>query len=152
MFTRFAAAVQEPGYHRDHEVPKLALRVAHTKRGLRKSWVLRVKLRGRDTHLGLGTYPTVTLKEARKKAWAALDEIEAQRDPRHRHSPRLRELFDLIIQERAGSSTIWRNSATLMRCEPHMRKVVDSNLGDLAGDRNCQRGPNGPRGVLPGVP
>ena len=55
--------MQTPGYHRDHEVPKLALRVGR----LSKTWVLRVKLRGQDTHLGLGSYPGVTLEMARKR-------------------------------------------------------------------------------------
>ena len=34
-----------------------------------KSWVQRLTIEGRRTDLGLGPYPTVTLKKARHKAW-----------------------------------------------------------------------------------
>ena len=94
MSATFAAQVEEPGYYRDHEVPPLALRVRATEITVgnrscvlwNKSWVLRVEIGGQDTHLGMGSYPGVPLE----KAWAALDEIAAKRDPRHRNNPRLR--------------------------------------------------------------
>ena len=95
-----------------------------------KSWVLRVKIKEQDTHLGLGSYPEVTLEKARKKAWAALDEIEASRDPRHRNNPRLREIAELVTEERSASSKIWRSPGTLQRWGNHLRKFINPYLGE----------------------
>ena len=139
MTGRFAAAVQTPGYYRDHEVPDLKLRVRATeiRVGNRscviwtKSWILRVEIDGQDTHLGLGSYPEVTLEKARKKAEAAQKDIAAKRDPRHRKNPRLREIAEQIIEERSASSKTWRGAGTRKRWENHLRKFINPYLGDM---------------------
>ena len=139
MSATFAAEVKEPGYYRDHEVPNLALRVRVTeiRVGNRscviwiKSWILRVKIKGQDTHLGLGDYPSVTLEKARKKAEAAQKDIAAKRDPRHRKNPRLREVAEQIIEERSASSKIWRGAGTRKRWENHLYKFINPHLGDM---------------------
>ncbi|MCZ8081099.1 MAG: integrase arm-type DNA-binding domain-containing protein [Rhodobacteraceae bacterium] len=46
-----------------------------------KSWVLRVTVGTKRRDIGLGSFPTVTLAQAREKARAARDTIEAGRDP-----------------------------------------------------------------------
>ena len=76
------AQIRQPGYYRDYEVPGHWLRVQNTSRGISKSWVQRVTIDGQVTNLGHGHYPEVALEEARRRAWAALDEIAADRDPR----------------------------------------------------------------------
>ncbi len=76
------AQIRQPGYYRDYEVPGHWLRVQNTSRGISKSWVQRVTIDGQVTNLGHGHYPEVALEEARRRAWAALDEIAARRDPR----------------------------------------------------------------------
>lgn len=61
----------------------LTLRVKRTRNGrLSKVWAQRVVIGGKPTYLGLGTYPTVTLAEARRRALKNRREIEAGRDPR----------------------------------------------------------------------
>ena len=47
-----------------------------------KRWSQRVRINGRETNLGLGGYPVVTLAEARKKALANRRVIEQGLDPR----------------------------------------------------------------------
>ena len=139
MSATFAAEVEEPGYYRDHEVPPLALRVRVTEITVgnrscvlwNKSWVLRVEIGGQDTHLGMGSYPGVPLEKARKKAWAALDDIAAKRDPRHRKNPRLREISEQVIEERSSSSKIWRGPGTRQRWENDLRKRIYAYLGAM---------------------
>jgi hypothetical protein len=47
-----------------------------------KTWALRSRLNGRRIRVDLGTYPATTLKDARRKAHAALRVIERGDDPR----------------------------------------------------------------------
>lgn len=46
-----------------------------------KRWRLRYRHQGKEKMMSLGTYPLVTLKEARERAWAARKEIERGVDP-----------------------------------------------------------------------
>ena len=50
--------------------------------GLAKSWAQRVRIGGRPNNLGLGSYPLVTLAEARAKALQNARAIAQGRDPR----------------------------------------------------------------------
>ena len=139
MSATFAAEVKEPGYYRDHEEPNLKLRVRTTEITVgnrscvltTKSWILRVKIKRQDTHLGLGDYPGVTLEKARKKAKAAQKDIDAKRDPRHRKNPRLRQIAEQIIEERSASSKIWRGAGTRQRWENNLPKHIYPYLGDM---------------------
>ena len=139
MSATFAAQVEEPGYYRDHEEPNLQLRVRTTEITVgnrscvltKKSWILRVKIKRQDTHLGLGHYAGVTLEKARKKAGAALKEIAAGRDPRHRKNPLFREIAEQIIEERSNSSKIWRSPGTRQRWENNLPKHIYPYLGDM---------------------
>jgi hypothetical protein len=95
--------LDRPGWHAVGGVPGLLLQVrkptgASTK--LSRSWVLRIKNGSKRVPLGLGSYPQLTLKEAREKARRlvleardGVDLLESKRhgDRRylmHRQSPR----------------------------------------------------------------
>ncbi|WP_321866651.1 tyrosine-type recombinase/integrase [Paraburkholderia tropica] len=67
-----------PGTHAVGHVAGLALQITPT--GAR-SWILRVTVGGRRPEIGLGSYPSVSLKEAREKAQALRDEIASGVDP-----------------------------------------------------------------------
>ena len=122
----------EPGYHRDPMVHKLRLRVQDTKtKGRTKSWVLEVEINGQVTHIGLGCYPAVAQEEARRRAWAAQDEIAAGRDPRRKNAPTVRQLFIREIDERSSSKKIWRSKGTRRRWEHNFRTYIDSVIGHL---------------------
>src|SRR5687767_1883693 len=46
-----------------------------------RSWIYRFMLAGRPRYMGLGTYPSVTLSDARKHADTALRMVRKGRDP-----------------------------------------------------------------------
>jgi integrase len=70
-----------PGLHFDGQVPGLALQVGRS--GAAKSWVVRYGVPGRrlPRTMGLGSYPGVTLAQARERARAARDLLHAGIDP-----------------------------------------------------------------------
>jgi integrase len=63
---------------RDAEIPGFALRV--TEKGA-KSWILIYHLRGRKCRLTLGSYPELSLADARKRARQHRGEVERGEDP-----------------------------------------------------------------------
>lgn len=74
------ARLREVGDHHVGGVPGLLLRI---KDGGRRQWCLRYTLHGKRRIMGLGTYPTVTLAQARELARAARAQIVAGTDPIH---------------------------------------------------------------------
>ena len=46
-----------------------------------KSWLLRTPVGGKRRHIGLGSYPTVTLAQARERARAELEKVWQGVDP-----------------------------------------------------------------------
>ena len=59
--------LDEPGYHAVGTVPGLYLQVTP---GGAKSWVMRVKVGAKRREIGLGSFPEVTLADARERAKA----------------------------------------------------------------------------------
>ncbi|EMP0915101.1 tyrosine-type recombinase/integrase [Pseudomonas aeruginosa] len=68
----------EPGTYEDGEGLRLVVKSTG-----RKSWVLRFQLAGRRREMGLGAYPTVSLKEARLDAAAKRRQLVDGIDPLH---------------------------------------------------------------------
>ncbi|MYI96322.1 MAG: tyrosine-type recombinase/integrase [Acidobacteria bacterium] len=69
LSARFVATIERPGRYGDGRGSGgLSLLVKHTARGhLAKSWAQRINLDGRQRNLGLGSWPHVSLAEAREK-------------------------------------------------------------------------------------
>lgn len=67
-----------PGTHAVGHVAGLALQITSANA---KSWILRVTVGARRREIGLGAYPSVSLKEAHEKAQALRDEIASGIDP-----------------------------------------------------------------------
>ena len=118
----------------------LALRVKRTENGrIAKSWVQRMRIYGRPTHIGLGSYPSTSLAEARQQALHNAQEIKAGRDPRRGGIPTLETAtVKVIALHRAswkpGSKTeqAWRNSFAAHVYPKLGRKPVDKiTTGDL---------------------
>lgn len=65
-----------PGRHTDGQSLHLHVRADGS-----ASWVLRFRLHGRQRDLGLGTFPRVTLREARDLAFAARAKVKEGKDP-----------------------------------------------------------------------
>ena len=69
LSARFVTTVEQPGRYGDGRGSGgLSLLVKHTARGhLAKSWAQRISIDGRQRNLGLGSWPHVSLAEAREK-------------------------------------------------------------------------------------
>ena len=114
----FCRTISRPGTYGDGRGGfGLTLRVKRTRNGrLSKVWAQRVVIGGKPTYLGLGSYPTVTLAEARRRALKNRREIEAGRDPRGGGIPTFARATDKVIALhrdgwKPGSRTesAWRN-------------------------------------------
>ena len=90
----------------------LFLRVHRAAGGrITKSWCQRVRPPGRKpTNVGLGSYPVVSLAEARAKALANRRTIEQGRDPRDAGVPTFEQAAARVIAQRAKG---WKQGTTL---------------------------------------
>ena len=115
----FVRTVNKPGRYGDGRGSHgLSLLVARRTNGrLSKRWSQRVRIDGRETNLGLGVYPVVTLSEARQKALKNRRSIEQGRSPRDPSVPTFSEATERVIElhsakwKKGGrSAELWRSS------------------------------------------
>lgn len=115
----FVRATNRPGSYGDGRGGHgLILRVRSTRSGrTAKQWVQRIRIDGRPTHLGLGSYPLTSLAEARRQALRNAREIKAGRDPRGEGIPTLERATDKVIalhrdgwKEGSTTEQKWRNT------------------------------------------
>ncbi len=102
--------------------------------GLAKSWAQRVRIGGRPNNVGLGSYPLVTLAEARAKALQNARAIAQGHGPRTGGIPTFADAAEQVItlheptwRNGARSAEIWRSS---------LRTYAFPTLGKLAVDQN----------------
>ena len=104
----FVRNVKEPGRYGDgfggHGL-MLQVHKASNDRAT-KSWVQRIRINGKPTHVGIGTYPLVTLAEAREAAIENLRTIKKGFDPRA-GIPTLRAAAEAVIAIHAEG---WKDS------------------------------------------
>ena len=62
-----------------------------------KTWGQRVRIGGRITTLGLGSYPVVSLAEARRRALVNRQAVEAGKDPRSGGVPTFEQATQTVI-------------------------------------------------------
>lgn len=109
LTSRFVAAVKEPGTYGDggHGSHGLTLRVRKGKGGgVTKSWVQRLVINGKPTHIGLGPTWLVSLTEARELALDNHRTVRQGGDPRQRTAlPTFAEAVEEVI---AMHSTGWK--------------------------------------------
>ena len=107
----FVRSVREPGKYYDQHGLILLVRAGGT-----KYWVWRGTVRGKRTDLGIGTYPYITLKEARYTAFEYRRASMLGRDPRGaRACPTFAEAVESVIalnreawKKGAGTEKQWR--------------------------------------------
>ncbi len=115
----FVRTINVPGRYGDgrggHGLSLLVTR--RTNGRLSKRWNQRVRIDGRETNLGLGVYPVVTLSEARQKALKNRRSIEQGRSPRDPSVPTFAQATERVIElhsakwkKGARSAAIWRSS------------------------------------------
>ena len=133
LSARFVETIQEPGTYGDGRGSGgLSLRVKRTARGhLAKSWGQRISVDGRPRNLGLGTWPHVSLAEARQKC--ALNLVARQRGElvtgRRRTVPTFAEAVEKVIAVHRDG---WKDSG-------RQEKLWRSSLRDYAMPRLGQR-------------
>ena len=129
LSARFVETIREPGTYGDGRGSGgLSLRVKRTARGhLAKSWGQRISVDGRPRNLGLGTWPHVSLAEARQKC--VLNLLARQRGElvtgRRRTVPTFAEAIEKVI---AVHSAGWKDGG-------RQEKVWRSTLRDYAMPR-----------------
>ena len=133
----FVRSVTQPGRYGDGRGGfGLSLLVKLRENGrLSKTWSQRLRMDGKVTNVGLGSWPVTTLKEAREKALENRRAVEHGRDPRERvpRVPTFAEAVEKVIsiheptwKEGARSGEIWRSS---------LRDYAMSRLGGKPVDK-----------------
>ena len=136
LTARFVETVNKPGRYGDgrggHGLSLLVKPMLSTGR-LSKSWSQRIRIAGRESNIGLGSYPVVTLAEARRAALAYRREIAQGRDPRTGGIPTFEDAAERVIalheptwRDGARSAEIWRSS---------LDTYAYAKLGTLTVDR-----------------
>ncbi len=105
----FVRTINRPGRYGDGRGGNgLSLLVKPTANGRwSKTWSQRVKIGGRATNVGLGSYPVITLAEARAQALENARAVAVGKDPRSGDAPTVAEAWDEVIRLRRPT---WRNS------------------------------------------
>ena len=113
----FVRTITRPGRYGDGRGGHgLSLMVKPTKiKGrLSKAWVQRIRINGKETNLGLGSY----LAEARRRALRNRQAVEEGRNPRARKAPTFRKATEQVIKLHAAK---WKPGG---RSEDHRRSTL----------------------------
>ena len=124
----FVKKVRSPGTWIDRNQHGLALQARQTKiRGLSKRWTQHLEIDGKAITLRLGTYPKVTLDEARRRAKKNWKAVKENRHPLTRNQPTFQEAAEQVIELRSYS---WRpGGGTLKRWEYNLSRFVYPRIG-----------------------
>lgn len=130
LTARFIETVREPGRYGDGRGSfGLTLNVHKSKSGrITKSWIQRLPVGGRITHLGLGQFPIISLAEARKLAFENKRAVAHGNDPRT-SVPTFAEAVEKVIENYAAGWTDGGKSEAQWR----------ASLRDYAMDRIGQK-------------
>ena len=101
-----------------------------------RSWVQRIVIHGRRRDLGLGAYPLVTLREARRLAFDNRRAARRGEDPTaagaQETAPTVRTVVEVVI---AARRTNWRDAST----EKKWRRLFDTLVFPRIGDKPISR-------------
>jgi len=117
--------LNEPGWHAVGGVAGLLLQVrkpSGTGTKLSRSWVLRIKNGAKRVPLGLGSYPQLTLKEAREKAQRLV--VEA------------RDGVDLLESKRARRQALLDAQAKSKTFEQVAKEYVEAHSADYTNEKH----------------
>ena len=139
----FVKTIRRPGRYGDGRGGHgLSLLVKPTKTDrLSKTWAQRLRINGRTVNIGLGSFPVVTLAEARKKALANRRVVAQGGDPRGGGIPTFEDASERVInvfraswKPGGGSEKQWRSSMRRYVFPRIGRKRVDKiNTADVMG-------------------
>ena len=127
----FVKTVRTPGRYGDGRGGySLSLLVKNTTTGrLSKSWAQRLRINGQRFNVGLGSYPRVTLAEAREKALANVRTVDSGTDLRVKEKPipTFAEAVDSVIAIRSEG---WKHPKTVQRWRATLATYAMPVLGD----------------------
>ena len=136
LTAKFAESKKQPGYYSDGG--NLYLRVAQSSS---KSWAFYYKANGKRHELGLGSYPTVTLSEAREKAETLRKQISQGIDPldekrRLNEAKELKKAKLTTFKQCAGEyikthSPGWKNAKHLQQWQNTLSQYVYPVFGEI---------------------
>ena len=119
----FVRTVTQPGRYGDgrggHGL-SLLVKPTNIQGRLSKTWAQRNQINGRYTNLGLGSYPAVTLAEARRRALRNRQALAEGRNPRPRKTPTFHQATEQVIRLHA---TKWKPGG---RSEEHWRSTLQT--------------------------
>ena len=144
LTAKFVAAVEEPGAYGDGGLGShgLILRVRKSKNGhVSKSWVQRLSINGRPTHIGLGPTWAVSLSEARDLALDNHRTVRRGGDPRHlTGTPTFSEAVEQVIamhsagwKPTGGTAEAWRSQLARYAASLADMEVDKITSGDVLG-------------------
>ena len=130
----FVSKVREPGVYGDGRGGYgLYLRVHKTKIGrISKSWGQRVRVGGKLTNLGLGSFPVISLKEARARALANRQRIEQGHDPRGAGILTFEKAAEKVISIRARE---WKGPRSTEQWRSSLRRFAHPVIGSKRVDQ-----------------
>ena len=97
----------------------------------------RLRIHGKVCDIGLGTYPDVKLKKARKKVRKNWKVAKKGKDPRVKSRvPTFGVVVDQVIASRRAG---WKNSKTEKNWESSLRHSRDGHTRRQAGEQNSHR-------------
>ncbi len=121
----FVKTIKRPGRYGDgrggHGLT-LLVKPTRINNRLSKTWAQRIRIDGKETNIGLGSYPAVTLAEARRRALKNRQAIEEGRNPRGASTPTFTEAASKVIELH---STKWKPGS-------RSRRVWESSLQTYA--------------------
>ena len=98
-----------------------------------KTWAQRIRINGRYTSLGLGSYPAVTLAEARRRALRSRQAIEEGHSPLAGQFPTFREATEKVIRLHAAK---WKPGGL---SEEHWRSTLGIYAHPRLGDKRVDQ-------------
>ena len=132
LTARFVETVSQPGRYGDgrggHGLSLLVKPMASTNR-ISKSWSQRIRINGRETNIGIGSYPIVSLAEARAAALANRRNIAKGVDPRTGGIPTFAAAVDKVLDMHRET---WRDSG---KSEAQWRSSLAAYAFPTIGDK-----------------
>jgi integrase len=90
-----------------------------------KSWLLRTPVGGKRRHIGLGSYPTVTLAQARERARAELEKVWQGLDP--------------VEERKALRSRLKSEQQRGLTFQKAVEKFLESKLTEFKNTKHCDQ-------------
>ena len=94
-----------------------------------KTWSQRIRINGRETNLGLGSYPAVTLAEARRRALRNRQSVEEGHNPRSGRTPTFQQAAAKVIELHSGNGDreAGAEESGNRACKPMCSPTSDAN-------------------------